>query len=130
MIANLTQHAASPEQIAQGVVDLPDGQRRLLIESLTVDALPTAQEIADRAANIAALAVHNGIGGDDCDPHPMRAMIGGAPWMMGALERALRAVGVTPIYAFSVRESLDQPQPDGSVRKVAVFRHAGWIDSV
>jgi len=29
-------------------------------------------------------------------------------------------------FAHSNRESVDQPQADGSVRKVAVFRHVGW----
>lgn len=128
MIVNLTQHPATPEQIAQGVVDLPAYQRRLLIESLTVDTLPTRQEIADRCANIAALAVHNGSGGDDADdPQPTAAMIGGAPWMMAELERALLDMGVPAVYAFSVRESVEQPQPDGSVRKVNVFRHVGFV---
>lgn len=129
MIINLTQHPASPEQIAVGVVDLPTAQRALLSQSLTVDALPTRHEIADRCANIAALAVHNGIGGDDCDPHPLQAMIGGAPWMMRALEDALADVGVAPVYAFSVRESVEQTQSDGSVRKVNVFRHAGFVEA-
>lgn len=130
MILNLTQHLASPEQTAAGVVDLPDAQRRLLVESLTVDALPTRQEIADRCANIAALAVHNGLGGDEGDdPHPTAAMIGGAPWMMAELERALLDMGVPSVYAFSVRESVEQTQSDGSVRKVNVFRHAGFVDA-
>ena len=128
MILNLTQHHATPEQIAQGVVDLPAGHHVLLAQSLTVDALPTRQEITDRCANIAALAVHNGLGGDDADdPHPTAAMIGGAPWMMAELERALLDMGVPAVYAFSVRESVEQPQPDGSVRKVNVFRHVGFV---
>jgi hypothetical protein len=46
---------------------------------------------------------------------------------MAPLEVALRAHGITPLYAFSVRESVDQVQPDGSVRKVATFRHAGFV---
>lgn len=29
-------------------------------------------------------------------------------------------------YAYSERQSVDQPQADGSVRKVAVFVHKGW----
>lgn len=130
MITNLTQHPASAEQLAAGVVDLPADQRRLLVESLTVDTLPTRREIADRCANIAALAVHNGLGGDDADdPRPTAAMIGGAPWMMAELERALLDMGVRSVYAFSVRESIEQTQPDGSVRKVNVFRHAGFVDA-
>lgn len=128
MMINLTQHPASAEQLAAGVVDLPVAERALLTQSLTVDALPTRQEISDRCANIAALACHNGLGGDDGDdPHPVQAMIGGAPWMMSAMEDALRDQGIEPVYAFSVRESAEQTQPDGSVRKINVFRHAGFV---
>ena len=54
-------------------------------------------------------------------------MIGGAPFFMAALESALRDVGVTPIYAFSKREVVEEPQSDGSVKKTAVFRHAGFV---
>ena len=54
-------------------------------------------------------------------------MIGGAPWLMSSIENALRDHRITPIYAFSVRESAEQVQPDGSVRKVNIFRHAGFV---
>jgi len=46
---------------------------------------------------------------------------------MGPLENALLAKGVKPLYAFSLRVSEDQVQPDGSTKKVGVFRHAGWV---
>ena len=36
------------------------------------------------------------------------------------------SLSVPILYAFSKRESVDLPQPDGSIRKVAVFRHEGW----
>lgn len=127
MILNLTQHLATPEQIAQGVVDLPPGRRKHLIDLLTVDELPTNDEIKARCSDIAAIAalvVHNNLGGDD--PHPLEAMIGGAPWMMSALEKALRDQGVTPIYAFSVRESVEMVV-EGAVKKTAVFRHVGFV---
>jgi hypothetical protein len=130
MILNLTQHAATPEQIAQGVIDLPTPEREVLIEGLTVNILPTRDDITRRCARIATLAVCNGLGGDlGDDPAPSHAMIGGAPWMMAELERALQDVNIQPLYAFSVRESVDQHQPDGSVRKVNVFRHAGFVRS-
>ena len=46
---------------------------------------------------------------------------------MSALEKALVDYGVCPYYAFSRRESVEEVQADGSVRKTAVFRHAGFI---
>jgi hypothetical protein len=30
-------------------------------------------------------------------------------------------------YAFSKRVSRDIPQPDGSIRKIAIFTHEGWV---
>jgi hypothetical protein len=57
-----------------------------------------------------------------------RVMLGGAPYLMGALEKAVRECGFTPVYAFSQRESEEITQPDGSVRKVQVFRHCGFVE--
>ena len=57
-------------------------------------------------------------------------MIGGALWLMGPLARALRARGLDPVFAFSRREVAEEVQADGTVRKVAVFRFAGWVPVV
>lgn len=131
MIVNLTQHPATPDQIAAGVVDLPAAERASLTGLLTFDSLPVAGEIEARAADIAELAVSNGFGGDDADdPVPARAMIGGAPYLMAPLETALRVIGIEPVYAFSTRASVEQTMPDGSVRKVNDFRHAGFVPAV
>lgn len=128
MIINLTQHPATPEQIEAGVTDLPQAQRAALVAALTVDTLPKRQEIAQRCLCIAEIALQNGLGDDmDDDPVPASAMIGGAPWMMAALESALQERGIAPLYAFSVRESAEQAMPDGTVRKVNIFRHAGFV---
>lgn len=133
MILNLTQHLASADQLKAGVADLPDADRAHLVRLLTVDTLPSRAEIDERCADIATLASLH-------EPVCLQAMIGsaqvsgnaqvdgGAPWMMSALEAALMDVGIEPVYAFSVRKSVDQHQPDGSVRKVAMFRHAGFVE--
>ena len=121
MIINLTQHTATAEQVAAGVTDLPDTDRVQLINLLTVDDLPSRDEIVARCHDIAMLAVMA------VEQHPVSAMIGGAPWMMSALENALIHKGIEPVYAFSKRESVEIPQPDGSVRKTNVFRHVGFV---
>jgi len=123
MILNLTQHPASPEQLSAGVVDLPTEIREAVQALLTVNTLPTRQEIEARCADIAMLAA------TAFDAHPVSAMIGGAPWMMSCLEGAVLDQGIQPVYAFSVRESVEQPQPDGSVRKINVFRHVGFVSA-
>jgi len=128
-IINLTQHAASADQIAAGVIDLPPETRAAVVELLTFDQCPDAADIAGRAHDLAVIAAYGDARTDD-DTDAVRydsAMIGGAPWLMMPLADALRAEGIKPFFAFSRRESADQTQPGGSVRKVAVFRHAGWV---
>lgn len=133
---NLTQHPATPEQRAAGVIDLPANAG--IADLLTFDALPTRQEIEERAKAIAALALHYQCGEDRADDdgrlppgdnggYCHAAMIGGAPWLMSALERELHAVHIEAYYAFSRRESVEVAQPDGTVRKTNVFRHAGFV---
>ena len=134
MILNLTQHSATPEQINSGVVDLPDPVlRQVVAELLTFDQPPRHPEIAGRAADLAMVAVETfdllseTVVGDD---GPRFVMIGGALWLMAPLARALRALGLEPVFAFSSRETVEETQPDGSVRKVAVFRHRGWVPAL
>ena len=131
MIINLTQHAATAEQVAVGVVDLPAEQREALIDALTIESIPDAGEIRARAHDIAELACFNGLGGDDGDdPFPSHAMIGGALWLMAPLAKELRLRSIEPVFAFSVRETEEKVQPDGSVKKVAIFRHAGFVQAL
>ncbi len=106
-ILNLTQHAATPEQIAEGVVDLPRDAAAALRQALTFDSLPTREEIQSRAREIAALAALYASGEDreDGKGFALSAMIGGAPWLMGPLSEALREQGLAPIFAFCVRET-------------------------
>ena len=118
MILNLTQHKSTPDQISAGVVDFPEHKRMVLVKLLTVNDLPTHAEVLRRCSDISLLAVWHGAF--------TSAMIGGAPAMMRPLEDALLAYNIQPLYAFSKRESVEIEQPDGSVIKENVFRHAGW----
>ena len=123
MILNLTQHPATTEQIEAGVVDLPDSVRPALIGWLTFSQLPSREEIEDRAEALALLA--DSLLPEEGNP---AAMIGGAPYLMAPLEVALRNQRIRPLYAFSVRESVEQTLPDGTIRKTSIFRHAGFIE--
>lgn len=124
MIVNLTQHAATPDQLAAGVFDLEGAQHAALVEALTFRTLPSREDIQARAEGIADLAL---LAGDDDVDAPTRAMIGGALWLMGPLAEALRERGIVPLFAYSEREVSEEVQPDGSVRKVVTFRHSGWV---
>lgn len=127
-IVNLTQHAATPEQIAEGVVDLPEAARAALTTLLTVDDLPSREQIAARCAAVTKLALEHCPETDEDDSgYTHHAMIGGAPWMMASLEAFLFSAGIRPRYAFSKRECVESAQADGTVRKTMVFRHAGWV---
>jgi hypothetical protein len=133
-IINLTQHLATPEQVAAGVFDLPPNLRGDLAALLTFDAIPSVEEIRSRAYDIATMAAliadrAEEVDGADNDRggFALQAMIGGAPYLMASLESALRDQGIEPVYAFSVRESVEKTLPDGSVQKTNVFRHVGFV---
>jgi hypothetical protein len=130
MILNLTQHVATDEQEAQLVVE-PRMTKEKIKKLLTFEEIPSKEEIEVRANKLAEIAVSEAsmyAGDTDNEIWITRVLIGGAPFFMGALEKAVREMGFQPVYAFSKRESIDQPQPDGSVRKIAVFRHLGFVE--
>lgn len=130
MILNLTQHAATPEQAAAGVVDPPPEFIPTIKHLLTFDHPPSKEEMKDNARELAHVACK---AWEELAPakgaSTPTAMIGGAPFFMSSLEDALMAWAFTPVYAFSRRESEEHHQPDGSVKKTQVFRHAGFVKS-
>lgn len=129
MIINLTQHQETAEQIDQGVFtpSLPCGTdfRAQVSRLLTFPNLPTSGDLADACNGLQAICrtVRSEY------PTATKVMIGGAPWLMPLLEISLRNAGFRVLYAFSVRQSVDQVQEDGSIRKVAVFRHTGFVET-
>jgi hypothetical protein len=152
MILNLTQHAATPSQIEQGVVDLPALDRERLCEALTIteDELAVAgdelfqQLIDSRVSSIVGLIwaqimkahqertalVHElHQQGDTFDAWNtsrgplLTAMIGGQPNLMDALKARLIGMGIKPVYSTSVRKSVEKHLPDGTVTKTQVFEH-------
>jgi len=111
---NLTQHQATPEQMAAGVVEPED--KAAVQELLTFQNIPNSFKLESRAWELAKLAKGH-----------ESAMIGGAPYLMAPLEKALRKVGVIPFYSFSRRESVEEFQADGTVIKRTAFRHVGFV---
>jgi len=115
-IINLTQHNATLEQTAAGVFEPAD--KKKIQELLTFNELPNKLELMQRSKALAEMAKASGA---------EAAMIGGAPYFMPWLDLQLEQIGVTPIYAFSVRESIEKMLPDGTVQKVNVFKHKGFV---
>lgn len=116
-ILNLTQHIATPEQVEVGVIEPTDKER--VKNLLTFVGLPTKELISERAQALADITSESG-----CES----AMIGGAPYLLGALENALKKRGVKPLYSFTERVSVEKQKEDGIVEKVAIFKHAGWVE--
>ena len=125
-ILNLTQHAATPEQTAAGVVDLTTAQRAVVSQWLTFETPPSRPVIKTRARLLAQAATNDSSMVGEVGPFDA-AMIGGAPYLMGPLEDALLDLCIVPLYAFSKRESVETVGSDGSVTKTNVFRHGGFV---
>jgi len=143
-IINLTQHRATDTQIQAGVVewhdeflghsewlagtegDPADWETRAPDDLSWMLTIPPMYDIPpsleDRAADIA--------GWVDEMAAPA-AMIGGhfglTVALSEALSEALTRKGVLPLRAVTERRSVEQAQPDGSVRKVSTFEHIGFV---
>ena len=127
MILNLTQHLATAEQISAGVCDLPEELRGKLAALLTFNEIPESDyDEPDNEVRMAAKAIAK-LASDFLQGQEGAAMIGGAPFLLPILAEELREVGIDPLLAFSKRETVEQPMPDGSVKKTAVFKHVGFV---
>jgi hypothetical protein len=121
-IFNLTQHAPTPEMIQAGVINLPDNDWQEVKSLQTFEELPTRIDLYKAAMQIKDIAVRNGC---------KAVLIGGAPFFMRLLEQFLHSYNIKTFYAFSKRESVEQIDSEtGTVRKVSIFRFAGFIEGV
>lgn len=152
-ILNLTQHSATSQQIAAGVVDTPEYMQERLAELLTFNSLPSSSVLEAAARSVAELATEYfrefakqedftkaQKAAFDLDLYApglhsfnnismATVMVGGAPFFMRYLEEALEAAKIRPVYAFSVRDSEEQKQADGSLKKTTVFNHLGFVEA-
>lgn len=116
-IVNLTQHMATPEQVSAGVFEPADKDKVKAL--ITFTSAPESADMAERAEELARIALDEGA---------EAGMIGGAPYFMAPLERALKAAGVRPCYSFTERRATETTDPaTGEVHKTQVFVHAGWV---
>jgi len=118
MIANLTQHRATKEQVEAGVVDLVERENEIKA-LLTFDDVPSMDEMNDRAERLARIVKEEGTFSE--------VMIGGAPFFMSTLERVLKKEGFQPVYAFSKRVVVEEKEENGEVVKKNVFKHQGFV---
>lgn len=115
-VLNLTQHNSTPEQ---GCVEPVN--KEAVKAALTFDSIPNSVEMYDRAVFLAGVCK---------EVNASKAMIGGAPFFMSTLERVLIANGIQPLYAFSERVSEEKINADGTVTKINVFKHVGFVEVI
>lgn len=127
-IINITQHASTPEQRAAGVEDLQDAELEFIKKALTFVELPSQDELDVRALALSSAAATK-LSEEVSRGEKCAAMIGGAPYLMARLEIALKSEGITPVYAFSKRVSVETRQQDGTVVKTAQFKHEGFVEA-
>ena len=115
---NFTQHPATPAQLKAGVEEPRPLIKEEIRSLLTFEEMPTPDEVQERAEALATLAASMEADG---------VLVGGFPALMGPLQRSLMLRGIAVFYAFSRRETVEEIQDDGSVRKQSIFKHLGFI---
>lgn len=131
-VINFTQHALTKAQlddIVQRGGEFIDPQGECLAypdlgadvrDLLTFTRIPYQEDVEFKAGRLAGIAASFDM---------THAIIGGAPYLMGALENALKSWGIQPMYAFTQREAVEVVNADGSTTKTSVFKHAGWYEA-
>lgn len=115
-ILNLTQHRCTAEQLQDGIENVPSRLKEQLEALLT---FPAHYDLTSLVTNAQALVKLTKKLGYEA------VMLGGMPSFMPILQAEMIKADISVGYARTERVSVDQPQPDGSVRKVSQFRHAG-----
>jgi len=114
-VLNLTQHKATIDQV--GVIE-PENKKKIQ-NHLTFVSLPEKGIIDIKVHSLVEYCI-------EFHPSVKEVMIGGAPFIIEPLAIALRAAGFTPVYAFSMRQSVEKVV-NGEVIKSSVFKHMGFV---
>ena len=122
-LINLTQHSLTDEQ--KKSVDTTIEPKDMAVY-LNFNDMPDANIINNRAFEMFDCLM--AMLPSDVKPEDCTVLLGGAPFFMSACEKAAIHYGFNYCYAFSKRVSEEVKQPDGTVRKVSVFKHEGWIE--
>lgn len=115
-ILNLTQHRCTAEQLSDGIENIPSKHAEQLEKLLTFPSDYDLTMLVNNAKALANLARSLGY---------EAVMVGGMPSFMPILQAEMIKADISVGYARTERVSVDQIQPDGSVKKVSVFKHAG-----
>lgn len=139
---NLTVHKATPDQVAAGVVDLPEEQIAQLKKLSTFDSIPRAGEIEERIVEIIDMLLDLGYLKADApatasiselekleeEKDAVAFMVGGALFFYPHLVNAIwKDFGQKSFLAFTKRQAVEQVNEDGTVTKTAIFKHDGFV---
>jgi hypothetical protein len=133
-ILNLTQHATTEPQIADGVADLTPEDKAALRQIITFDSLPDQAEIEARAKAVADLIADNGVINDKY-AKAEGAMIGGAMYLIVPLIKALQiktkeGKPLKLLFSYTARKAKEELSPDGKSNIVKhEFLHAGFVEA-
>jgi hypothetical protein len=111
-------HQPTKEQITElgDVVFLADVNASL--QNKLNNSPTEGKELRELAAQLIAFVV-------ECDYFPVQ--VGGSIAFQYTLGRISAEIPFGVKYAHSERVSVDEPQPDGSVKKISVFKHVKFI---
>lgn len=115
MIINLTNHAATPAQVNQGIIDHPDQERLKELINIPAGGL-THEEYYERAHELIESVLNM---------NERQVMIGGHFNLTLAIVHVANTLNVDAFFACTERASEDVTQPDGSIIKTSRFVFTG-----
>jgi len=120
-ICNFTRHPPTMDHFREGVYNPPDTVWLEVRQLLEFNSLECAQiEKSSRSRRLAEIAL-------ECVGNGGTVMIGGPPFFMSYLERALKDVGVDFVYSFPYCISIEETLAEGIVKKIAINKHEGFV---
>jgi len=117
-ILNLTLNSSTKEQIDQGVVDLTESDKKLLIECLTFDHMPTYIQMVDKAEIIEDIVKKYNVDA---------AMIDCKPFFLPILASCL-SFQCQVLYPFYEEEIIEITKEDGRTEKISNCKHIGFVE--
>ena len=127
LLFNITNHKLSTEQIGEHtVINMPDDIAAIWsqVGNLKTEVGEASATVYNWIHEIMRLSEHRKL-------LEITIAVQGHPGATFCLVTDLLKVDHMDfyvVYAASKRESVEITQPDGSVRKVAVFKHLGWVE--
>jgi hypothetical protein len=125
-IFNLTRHAITPEQAADGAIDLTPDSYLELVDLLMADPTSNYVELIRRADRIAEICSIESL--RFCGDVSFAASIYQYASLSSVLISALKERGIAPLKANYARFSVEKTAGDGSLVEFPEWKHVGWTE--